>query len=214
MWRPSSRSASGQQRVNELFRRAQRMRVSRTVVATVAMQDDYMKRVRGGGGARDQLRAEGIVIFGDYAGDQVLASALGLPRPGPGEFVSARLVPRPAGTRPGRAGGHGRGTSRAAAGTGIMPVPSVSRAPTGCSPRPPIRRHPRPCCPADPRPARGNRATQEATTASKRRSSHARLGRNTCVANREPESYGLPVNSGANEQRRYRQGYRGGGQAP
>ncbi len=85
-------SASGQQRVNELFRRAQRMQVSRTVVATVAMQDDYMKRVRGGGGARDQLRAEGIVIFGDYAGDQVLASALGLPRPGPGEFVSARLA--------------------------------------------------------------------------------------------------------------------------
>ena len=86
-------AGSGQQRVNELFRRAQRMRVRRTVVATVAMQDDYMKRVRGGGGARDQLRAEGIVIFGDYAGDQVLASALGLPRPGPGEFVSARLVP-------------------------------------------------------------------------------------------------------------------------
>jgi len=83
---------SGQQRVNELFRRAQRIRVSRTVVATVAMQDDYMKRVRGGGGARDQLRGEGIVIFGDYAGDQVLASALGLPRPGPGEFVSARLA--------------------------------------------------------------------------------------------------------------------------
>ena len=92
-------AGSGQQRVNELFRRAQRMRVSRTVVATVAMQDDYMKRVRGGGGARDQLRAEGIVIFGDYAGDQVLAAALGLPRPGPGEFVSARLVPRPAGAR-------------------------------------------------------------------------------------------------------------------
>ena len=85
---------SGQQRVNELFRRAQRMRVSRTVVATVAMQDDYMKRVRDGGGARDQLRAEGIVIFGDFAGDQVLASALGLPRPGAGEFVSARLARR------------------------------------------------------------------------------------------------------------------------
>jgi len=89
-------AGSGQRRVNELFRRAQRMRVSRTVVATVARQDDYMKRVRGGGGARDQLRAEGIVIFGDYAGDQVLAAALGLPRPGPGEFVSARIVPRPA----------------------------------------------------------------------------------------------------------------------
>ncbi len=86
-------AGSGQQRVNELFRRAQRMKVSRTVVATVAMQDDYMKRVRGGGGARDQLRAEGIVIFGDYAGDQALATALGLPRPGAGEFVSARLAP-------------------------------------------------------------------------------------------------------------------------
>jgi Restriction endonuclease NaeI len=101
--------------VNELFRRAQRMRVSRTVVATVAMQDDYMKRVRGGGGARDQLRAEGIVIFGDYAGDQVLASALGLPRPGPGEFVSARLAPRsrrppvPAARAPGGADGRGPG---------------------------------------------------------------------------------------------------------
>ncbi len=84
---------SGQQRVNELFRRAQRMRVSRTVGATAGWQDDYMKRVRDGGGARGQLRAEGIVIFGDYAGDRVLASALGLPRPGSGEFVSARLVP-------------------------------------------------------------------------------------------------------------------------
>jgi hypothetical protein len=90
--------SSGQQRVNELFRRAQRMRVSRTVVATVAMQDDYMKRVRDGGGARDQLRAEGIVIFGDYAADQLLASALGLPRPGPGEFVSARLARRGGGS--------------------------------------------------------------------------------------------------------------------
>jgi len=63
-------------------------------VATVAMQDDYMKRVRDGGGARDQLRGEGIVIFGDYAGDQLLAAALGLVRPGPGEFVSARLAHR------------------------------------------------------------------------------------------------------------------------
>jgi hypothetical protein len=88
---------SGQRRVNELFRRAQRIRVSRTVVATVARQDDYMKRVRDGGGAREVLRAEGIVIFGDYAGDQVLASALGLPRPGPGEFVSARLTRRASG---------------------------------------------------------------------------------------------------------------------
>ena len=42
-----------------------------------------MKRVRGGGGARDQLRAEGIVIFGDYAGDQALASAADPVAPAP-----------------------------------------------------------------------------------------------------------------------------------
>ena len=161
------------------------MRVSRTVVATVAMQDDYMKRVRGGGGARDQLRAEGIVIFGDYAGDQVLASALGLPRPGPGEFVSARLVRRPDAHG---AGEHGP-ASTGPASTGIMPVPFVSRVPTGCSPRPPIRRHPRPRCPADPRPAPSHRATQEPTTASKRRSSHARLGRELLQRRRLPLPY-------------------------
>jgi restriction endonuclease NaeI len=86
--------ATGQQAVNELFRRALGRRISRAVVATVARQEDYMKRVRGGGGARDQLRGEGIVIFGDYAGHQALAAALGLPSPGPGEFVSARLTRR------------------------------------------------------------------------------------------------------------------------
>ena len=84
----------GQQRVNELFRRALGRRISRAVVATVARQDDPMKRVRDNGGARGQLRGEGIVIFGDYAAHQMLAAALGLPAPGPGEFVSARLARR------------------------------------------------------------------------------------------------------------------------
>jgi hypothetical protein len=84
----------GQQRVNELFRRALGRRISRAVVATVARQDDPMKRVRDNGGARGQLRGEGIVIFGDYAAHQMLAAALGLPPPGPGEFVSARLARR------------------------------------------------------------------------------------------------------------------------
>jgi Restriction endonuclease NaeI len=84
---------SGQHRVNELFRRARGRRISRAVVATVAMQDDYMKRVRAGGGARDQLRREGIVIFGDYRSHREAAAGLGLPPPGPGEFVSARLAP-------------------------------------------------------------------------------------------------------------------------
>ncbi|MET8387167.1 NaeI family type II restriction endonuclease [Streptosporangium canum] len=88
------RSASGQKRVNELFRRAQGRPISRTVVATVAMQEDYMKRVRGNGGARSALRPEGIVIFGQYKNHVQAAVSLGLPVPGPGEFVSVRLARR------------------------------------------------------------------------------------------------------------------------
>lgn len=87
-------SAVGQRRVNELFRRVQARPVSRTVVATVAIQADYMKRVRGNGGARSALREEGIVVFGDYARHADVAAALRLPTPGRGEFVSARLAQR------------------------------------------------------------------------------------------------------------------------
>lgn len=83
---------SGQKRVNELFRRAQGRRIGRGVVATVAQQDDYMKRVRENGGARSQLQDEGIVILGDYTSHRLLAQRLGLERPERGESVSARLV--------------------------------------------------------------------------------------------------------------------------
>jgi hypothetical protein len=57
-------------------------------VAMLAMQDDYMKRVRGGG-ARDQLRAEGIVILGPHRGP----GARRRPRPAPDEFVCQRFRP-------------------------------------------------------------------------------------------------------------------------
>jgi len=40
---------SGQKRINELFRMALCRIVSRTVIATVAQQDDYMKRIRANG---------------------------------------------------------------------------------------------------------------------------------------------------------------------
>lgn len=82
---------SGQARVNELFRRAVGKRISRGVVATVARQDDFMKRVRYNGGAREHLRSEGILIFGHYDAHAVLASQLGLPVPSHGESVSARV---------------------------------------------------------------------------------------------------------------------------
>lgn len=85
-------SNSGQQRLDELFRRAQGRRISRTVVATVAQQDDYMKRIRYNGGSRSRLQPEGIVIFGQYRSHQEAAAALGLPVPQAGESVSARLA--------------------------------------------------------------------------------------------------------------------------
>lgn len=83
---------SGTRRVDMLFRLAQRRLISRTVVATVAQQEDYMKRVRGNGGSRTSLRPEGIVILGQYDSHRRIAQALGIPAPGPGESVSVRLA--------------------------------------------------------------------------------------------------------------------------
>ncbi|MFE7568102.1 NaeI family type II restriction endonuclease [Streptomyces sp. NPDC057539] len=84
---------SGQARLNELFRRAQRRPIGRNVVRTVAQQKDYMKRVRGNGGARSALQGEGIIIIGDYVSHRMIAEQLGLPVPLEGEFVSARVAP-------------------------------------------------------------------------------------------------------------------------
>lgn len=84
---------SGQQRINELFRVAQKRRIGRAIIATVAQQEDYMKRVRGNGGARSLLKPEGIIVLGDYRSHRALAKKLGLPEPQEGEFVSARVCP-------------------------------------------------------------------------------------------------------------------------
>lgn len=84
----------GTKRVDMLFRLAQRRLISRAVVATVAQQEDYMKRIRGNGGSRTSLRPEGIVIFGQYDSHRRVAETFGLPVPGPGESVSVRLASR------------------------------------------------------------------------------------------------------------------------
>jgi Restriction endonuclease NaeI len=87
-------SRYGTKRVDMLFRLAQQRLISRTVVATVAQQEDYMKRVRGNGGSRSSLRPEGIVIIGQYESHRRIAQALGIAVPGPGESVSVRLALR------------------------------------------------------------------------------------------------------------------------
>lgn len=85
---------SGQARLNELFRRATNRRLSRNIIATVAQQDDYMKRVRDNGGSRGALRPEGYLILGgDYKVQRNLAEVLGAAIPEPGELVSIQVVP-------------------------------------------------------------------------------------------------------------------------
>jgi hypothetical protein len=88
IWEQGSR----QKRVDMLFRRVQHRRISRTVVATVAEQEDYMKRVRYDGGARSNLQPEGIVILGQGRNHRAIAAQLGIPEPQAGESVSARVV--------------------------------------------------------------------------------------------------------------------------
>lgn len=83
----------GQARVNELFRRVQGKVIRRAELATVAQQDDFMKRARLNGGARASLLPEGIVILGHMQRD--MAAGLDLPVPRKGELVSARIVPCP-----------------------------------------------------------------------------------------------------------------------
>lgn len=92
---------SGQKRVNEIFRVAQGQRIGRGVIATLAQQEDYMKRVRGNGGARSRLQPEGIIILGQYDEHRRIADALGIPAPQRGESVSVRVT---------RANSSGKGT--------------------------------------------------------------------------------------------------------
>jgi hypothetical protein len=84
---------SGQKKLNDLFRNALGLRVGRGVVATVAQQDDYMKRIRGNGGSRSALKSEGIVILGQYKPHREIAVALGSASPEKGESIALRLVP-------------------------------------------------------------------------------------------------------------------------
>lgn len=84
----------GQARLDELFRQALEVRIHRSSVATVAQQQDYMKRVRYNRGSRSNLRDEGILILGgDFSIQRELAEQFAVPVPKAGELVSLRVVP-------------------------------------------------------------------------------------------------------------------------
>lgn len=84
--------SSGQRRLNHLFKELTNVRIGRNTVATVAQQDDYMKRVRYNGGSRSALQADGYIILGDYRAHQDIARRLGAAVPESGEFVSLRVT--------------------------------------------------------------------------------------------------------------------------
>lgn len=81
-------AGGGSRRIAELFRRCQEIGVSRVQIVAVGAQDDPMRRVRRGGGARDYLAPEGLAIL--YSeNDRELMRNLGL-RFGAREFMSYR----------------------------------------------------------------------------------------------------------------------------
>lgn len=77
----------GTKRLEVLFRRLLETPISRTVIAGIAQQHDYMKRIRKNGGARDKLAKEEIAILGGKA-DYKLIEQLGLPPISNDEFYS------------------------------------------------------------------------------------------------------------------------------
>ena len=67
----------GTDRLAMLFERYQQVPISRVQIAAVAAQDDFMKRLRKNGGARDRLAPQGIAIL--YSeNDRELMQSLGL----------------------------------------------------------------------------------------------------------------------------------------
>jgi len=81
-------SGKGTKKLAALFENCIGTPVSRVLVAAVAAQDDYMKRLRRNGGARDILAAKGIAVLYSET-DRTLMRELGLTF-GYREFLSYR----------------------------------------------------------------------------------------------------------------------------
>lgn len=78
----------GTERLTILFENCLGMPVSRVLIASIAAQDDFMKRIRKNGGARDNLAPRGIaVLYSEKDRDLMLRLGLSF---GSREFVSYR----------------------------------------------------------------------------------------------------------------------------
>ena len=77
----------GTLRLAALFETVQKKPISRVIVQAIAQQDDYMKRIRRNGGARDVLAPKGIAVLWGVA-DKELVEKLKLGPVGPDEFIS------------------------------------------------------------------------------------------------------------------------------
>jgi Restriction endonuclease NaeI len=79
-------AGKGTKRLAMLFEHCQGMPVSRVQIAAIAAQDDFMRRIRRDGGARDMLAPKGIAILYSET-DRELMQKLGL-KFGSREFIS------------------------------------------------------------------------------------------------------------------------------
>lgn len=86
------KSGKGTKRLATLFENCLAVPISRVQVAAIAAQDDYMKRIRKNGGARDILAPKGIAVLYSEK-DRDLMRALGLSF-GYREFMSYRPTER------------------------------------------------------------------------------------------------------------------------
>ncbi|MVO15734.1 NaeI family type II restriction endonuclease [Parasedimentitalea huanghaiensis] len=82
---------TGNARMAALFRAMQNQPISRDVVEAVAMQKDFMRRVRSdkGRGARDLLAQDGILLLQGQLHGQLI-KALDLPHCSPSDFISCQ----------------------------------------------------------------------------------------------------------------------------
>lgn len=89
LFRELRKVSGGTRRACLFFRENLRIPIHRTVIQALLFdQDDYMKRLRGNGGARDILRTEGIALLsGSY--DAELLAMLGLPETKSDEMIAA-----------------------------------------------------------------------------------------------------------------------------